>query len=210
MLGQAFEAFFKATLTVGTFSFLLSWWALKHEYFGKAGTLKDLERNVKRHTEARKKKKKAEKLEKKARKKSKAGTDELLTGATLDPETELFESRHRSINPVHRKWLAFGGGFYGVLALLTYVVIELYEIRDFFVQFHGLLDFLNEITLGLLIGFLVNSILNFIWAITWPVYWLERIPANFAWIWLVAAYLGYWLGARLAFWYPPQSAAEEE
>jgi len=210
MTGQIFLAFWQATLPVGVISFLLSWWAIKHDYFGKVDSLKDMESKVKRHTKALKEIKK-EKQQQKKNKKNKSSNSEqetttrnLLEGAKLDPETELFASRSKTINPIHQKWLSFGGGFYGVVALLTYIVIELDEIRDFFVQFHGLLDFLDEISFQLLIGFVINSIMNFLWAITWPVYWLQTVPSNYIPVWLLAAYAGYWLGSRLAFRYPPQ------
>jgi hypothetical protein len=216
MLGEAFAALIQATLPVGVFSFLLTWWAIKHDYFGKAATLKELERNVKQHTEALKKKKKARKEEKKQAKNKKSksraerASEDLLKEAVLDPEAELFETQHSAMNPVHKKWLAFGGGFYGVISLLTYVVIELDEIRDFFVQFHGIVNFFQEISFGMLIRLLVDSILNFIWAITWPIYWLNWVPGNYAWIWLVAAYAGYWMGSRLAFRNSPENAPGED
>ncbi|MCH7507494.1 MAG: hypothetical protein IID60_09350 [Proteobacteria bacterium] len=102
------------------------------------------------------------------------------------------------MNPVHNKWLSFGGGFYGVVALLTYAVVELGEIRDFITQFDGFLSFISDITVGLFIGLFIDSIMNFIVAIAWPVYWLSDIRSDHIWIWFVAAYAGYWAGTRFA------------
>jgi hypothetical protein len=35
-------------------------------------------------------------------------------------------------------------------------------------------------------------------AIAWPGYWLSSIDSQYVWLWFVAAYAGYWAGARLA------------
>jgi hypothetical protein len=102
-------------------------------------------------------------------------------------------------DPLHNKWLAFGGGFYGVVGLLTYAVVELGEVRDFFASFNGFADLLNRISFGMLIGLFIEGIKNFVVAIAWPVYWLSDIRSDYIWIWFVVAYLGYWAGTRLAF-----------
>ncbi|MFC1688025.1 hypothetical protein ACFL07_00010 [Pseudomonadota bacterium] len=99
---------------------------------------------------------------------------------------------------VHNKWLAFGGGFYGVVALLTYVVVELREIWEFFVQFESISAFFAKISFGMLIGLVIDAIMNFVLAIAWPWYWLTEISPPHIWIWFVVAYGGYWAGTRLA------------
>ena len=50
----------------------------------------------------------------------------------------------------------------------------------------------------MLIGLLVEALRNFILAIAWPAYWLSSIHTGHAWLWFLAAYAGYWAGARLA------------
>ena len=102
------------------------------------------------------------------------------------------------MNPVHNKWLAFGGGFYGVVGLLTYLVVELGEISDFITGFDGFLSFFSNISLGLFIGLFIDSIVNFVVAIAWPAYWLSDINSDYIWMWFVAAYAGYWAGTRFA------------
>jgi hypothetical protein len=101
-------------------------------------------------------------------------------------------------DPVHKKWLAFGGGFYGVVGLLTYAFVELGEIRDFFAQFESISALISSISLNTFIGLIVDALKNFIVAIAWPVYWMSNISGNRIWIWFAAAYGGYWAGARLA------------
>lgn len=99
---------------------------------------------------------------------------------------------------LHRKWVKFGGGFYGVVALITYAVVEKDEIGDFLANFEGIRHFLNTISINMVIDFFIDSLMNFITAISWPAYWLPNISSQHAWVWFVAAYLGYLGGAWLA------------
>lgn len=98
----------------------------------------------------------------------------------------------------HRKWLAFGGGFYGVVALLTYAIVELGEIRDFIMQLGGVVELLKSLSLNLVINLVIDAFMNFIVAIAWPAYWLGEVRGPQIWIWLIVAYGGYWLGVHLA------------
>lgn len=101
-------------------------------------------------------------------------------------------------DPIHKKWLAFGGGFYGVVGFLTYVVVEIGEIRDFIVQFESIRVFISEISTDMFIALFVDALKNFIVAIAWPVYWMSDIRSDHIWIWFAVAYGGYWAGARYA------------
>ncbi len=101
-------------------------------------------------------------------------------------------------DPVHKKWLVFGGGFYGVVGLLTYALVELGEIRDFFARFESIGVLISSISLNMFIGLIADALKNFIVAISWPVYWMNDINSNRIWIWFAVAYGGYWAGARLA------------
>ncbi len=104
----------------------------------------------------------------------------------------------REGDPVHRKWLSMGGGFYGVVAMLTYIVVEVGEILDFITGFDGIGAFIDSISVGMLIGLFIEAVKNSIIAIAWPAYWLTDIQSNHIWAWFVAAYAGYWLGSSLA------------
>jgi hypothetical protein len=108
------------------------------------------------------------------------------------------KKNRQKADPVHNKWLAFGGGFYGVVALLTYAVIELGEIRDFFLQFESISAFLSGISFDMLISLVIDAFMNFILAIAWPWYWLGDIAGQHIWVWFAVAYGGYWAGTRLA------------
>ena len=126
-----------------------------------------------------------------------------LPGSVGDMEKEVKRlaknaETKKSGDPVHDKWLAFGGGFYGVMGVFTYVVVEFGDIIDFFAQFSGFGDLLSSLSFNLVIGFFLNAVMNFVVAITWPMYWLTHIHSNYIWIWAIVAYAAYWGGARLA------------
>ncbi len=99
---------------------------------------------------------------------------------------------------LHRKWVKFGGGFYGVIALMTYAVVEWDEVRGFFAGFEGFRHFFAAISIDLVINFFIDSLMNFVTAISWPAYWVSRIDSVHIWVWFVAAYLGYLGGSRAA------------
>jgi hypothetical protein len=104
----------------------------------------------------------------------------------------------RSQHPLQRKWASFGGGFYGIVAFFTWVVIELQDIIATITGFGGLGDFLRQLNIGLVVDMFLEAIFNFVAAVTWPVYWMTSIDAQYSWIWFVAAYAGYWQGLRMA------------
>lgn len=114
---------------------------------------------------------------------------------------EMAKKKNRSEKKggfLYQKWVKFGGGFYGVVALITYAVVEFGEIREFFSNFEGLGHFIDTISFGMLVNFFIESIMNFVTAISWPAYWINAIDSNQIWVWFVAAYLGYLGGSRLA------------
>jgi len=176
MIAELFKALFAAGIPVAVCSFLLAWWALKNRYVGTVDSIRGLEQEVKRLSKS----------------KSKKGRKSKKDAA----ESQLAEPPRMSA--FHNKWLSFGGGFYGVVALMTYAVIELKEVRDFVADLGGLLAMLSNISLDLLIQFLINSFVNFISAVTWPIYWMSAISSSHIWIWFLLAYAGYWAGTRYA------------
>lgn len=184
MVRQLFYALIQAGIPMAVTSYLLTWWALKHQYFPVVASLKDLEGQVKKMSKARSRNRKAQKKRRKE-----AGSD--VTPEPGQPE-------NRKMNPVYNKWLSFGGGFYGVAALITYVVVELGEIGDFIMQFDGFLSLISNITPALFIGLFIESLKNFIVAIAWPAYWLDAIRSDYIWLWFIAAFAGYRVGTGFA------------
>lgn len=175
MLQELFIALVNAGIPVGLASYALVWWVLKKNYLGEINSLKDLDAGIKRH-------KKDIKNDKKNRKNDKTSDKEPTPAGDL----------------LHNKWVAFGGGFYGLVGLLTYARVELGEIRDFLLQFEGIGAFISDISLEMLIGLFIEGIMNFVIAIAWPAYWISEIRSDRVWIWFLVAYGAYWAGARLA------------
>ena len=168
MIAEFFRAAFLAGIPVGLTSFVLIWWAIRSDYLENTSSFGEMEKGVSALSKAQKKKKKEE-------------------GAVP-----------RKLNPIHNKWMKFGGGFYGVVALITFVAVEADEVMDFIGNIADRVGDFSNLGLDLIIDFFINSLMNFITAITWPVYWMSRIESSHIWVWFVAAYGGYWLGAKMA------------
>ena len=102
------------------------------------------------------------------------------------------------MHPLQKKWAKFGGGFYGIVAFFTYIVVEVLEIINMVKGFGGFFDFLKQLDFNVIIHILVEALTNFISAMIWPVYWMQRIDTDHTWVWFVVAYAGYWVGLKLA------------
>ncbi len=105
--------------------------------------------------------------------------------------------RRDEMDPALNKWLRFGGGFYGLVALYTWLLIEWEDLANFFRGFWHVAFSLDPGGLiRLAIDLFVESLMNFVVAIAWPAYWLQK--SRDAWILLFVAYAGYWLGIKAA------------
>ena len=114
------------------------------------------------------------------------------------------------INPVHGKWLKFGGGFYGIVALYTYGLIEWRDIADTIAGFGGIRGFIDDLSINLIINILLEGLMNFVAAISWPLYWMSEFGKDSIWIWICIAYAGYWLGMRAAQWFAIKQGYAEQ
>ena len=99
-------------------SFLLVFWAIKHDYISTEDGDVDL--------------KKFKKIAKQNKEKPK-------------------------VNPIHKKWIFFGGGFYGLMAFITYVHVEFLEIADFIAAYTTFAHFVEQITIGAVIKLIIDS-----------------------------------------------------
>lgn len=171
MLGVVVNLLVTVMLPVGALSFGMVWWALDRGHVeGNRGS-RALNREIKALA--------------KARKRNRKGGDDAGSGG---PGTD----------PMHRKWLKFGGGFYGMVALYTYLRIEWRDLSDFVAGLGGLAELLERFNVGMLVNLLLEAMFNFVVAVAWPVQWLVARPPAHALLWVVAAYAGYWLGMQLA------------
>ena len=101
-------------------------------------------------------------------------------------------------NFVTRKWLRFGGGFYGAAGLWTLLVAELADLFSLIINWPGIGGILAGGPTRILADFIRNQIGNFVNAITWFDYWSDVTgDANIGLVFMVA--IGsYSLGRRAA------------
>ncbi|HHL32376.1 MAG TPA: hypothetical protein ENJ41_07290 [Oceanospirillales bacterium] len=99
---------------------------------------------------------------------------------------------------LQKKYLKFGGGFYGVVTLITYVHIELYQILEFIWNFKGFTAFIDSIGFSMVINFFIELVMNLIKAFMWPVYWYKYLPIGSFWVWLLVALVAHTAASRWA------------
>jgi len=99
---------------------------------------------------------------------------------------------------VHKKWLRFGGGFYGVLTFITYMHIEVYQIVEFLQNFTGLQNFIDNISLWMIINFFIEAVTNLITAFLWPIYWFDFLPIDSFWVWFIVVFTAHVIATKLA------------
>lgn len=197
MIFELFRALLFAGLPVGVASYFLFAWYLDRRRGRRDGSpavssLRALQRDLKQEHKERAKRRKEEKHGLAAA---------LAEGAHF--------SREQQLDLVHNKWLKFGGGFYGVVGLLTYAVVELGDLWRFLVGFESIWSLISQFGLDMLIRLFVEALRNFIVAIAWPAYWLSSGFIHEPLLWFPIAYAGYWGGARLALQRPGAPTAAD-
>ena len=168
-LVETFRALLLVGIPIGVFTLLLVSWGLRGGHFKELADTKALSLEIKSMSRTDKNKSKA------ARK-------------------EEAKKRH----PLQKKWAKFGGGFYGVVAFFTYIVVETMEIVSMIINLGGFIDFIRHLNFNIIVSMLVQALTNFITAMVWPVYWMRRVETHQVWIWFLMAYAGYWGGLKLA------------
>jgi len=168
-LKEFFWALFMVGVPIGVFTTALVWWALRGGHFKEVLDSDALKNEIKTMGWSNKKRKKK----------------------GLEKETG-------KSHPLKKKWARFGGGFYGIVAFFTYIVIEVLDIISVISDFGGFIGFLRQLNLNVIISMLVEALTNFISAMVWPFYWLSRIDTGYAWVWFGMSYAGYWAGLKLA------------
>jgi len=166
---EVFWALLMAAVPIGIFTLALVGWALQSGHFKESLDTGALQREIKAMSGNRKKKNKEGKKE--------------ASG---------------SLHPLQKKWARFGGGFYGIVAFFTYIVVEVLEVFRTIMNFGGFIDFIKQLDFNFIIQMFVQALMNFITAIAWPAYWMNRIETHHVWIWFIMAYAGYWAGLKLA------------
>jgi len=176
MIAEIIKAGLLGAIPVAAFTFLILQWSIASGRMKPFNSEKSLRKQYKDFAKAQKTTKQQSKSQ--------------------QAKTSLF-SRRKGGDIFHGKIMSFGGGFYGTMAVATYLLIETIEIWQFLEKIFGPDRWFTNISFGLFINFLINSITNFIAAIVWFMTLPKYLPVENGWIWLVAAYLGYIAGLKL-------------
>jgi hypothetical protein len=117
-----------------------------------------------------------------------------LKNIELEPvEKEPFIQR-----VLQKKFMKFGGGFYGVLTFITYLHIEGYQLIQFISSFTTEGSGFDGGIFSLILGFFLEMIMNFFTALMWPIYWSKFLPIESFWIWLLVAIFAHTWATRYA------------
>lgn len=171
--------YIQAAIKLGLPLLLMSWWVYSALYrkklINKNADRGETERAVKNY---RKEFKQAEKAKKAALKKK------AFSEVNSEHEDDYWTA----------KWMRFGGGFYGLTAVWTFLYLEVKDIWQFIVGFPAFVEEFSGGAFDLLLMFLKNQVMNFASAFSWIVQWAD----GFSLIYFLSAYLGYWAGQNLA------------
>ena len=77
-------------------------------------------------------------------------------------------------SPVVKKWLQFGGGYYGTVAFIELLFIEFQQLKEFVESWQGTEQFSDNFGLGFLISLFVEQFINFGIAMSWPARYLRE------------------------------------
>jgi len=106
--------------------------------------------------------------------------------------------KDKSMGALERRWFRFGTGYYGIMALLTFIIYEYQDFVAFWSQPNALANLIANFGIGTIVNFIVNQITNFITAFLWPRYWFSGLQSTQLIIWFAMTYGCYLAGAYCA------------
>ncbi|WP_262694051.1 hypothetical protein [Kordiimonas aquimaris] len=174
-------------LPVACFTFLTLQWSIVSGKLAKFTDAKDLQAQYKKIKDE------AKEAKTKAKEQKKLNEAEEESGPK---EKEPFFRQQKGGDLLHGKLMFFGGGFYGTMALFTYLIVEVDEVLSFLGK---IIDFTNwhfSFSFQFVIDLFINSIMNIVAAFVWFHTLQDYADMGNGWIWLVAAYAGYLGGVR--------------
>lgn len=74
------------------------------------------------------------------------------------------------------KWLQFGGGYYGIVALIHLIFLEVKQGREFVANWPGLEAYIESLSPAIIGAILAEQWQNFGMAIGWPADYFSRLP----------------------------------
>ncbi|MEW6991018.1 hypothetical protein AADZ91_10050 [Colwelliaceae bacterium 6441] len=116
-------------------------------------------------------------------------------------QTSFSKKNKKNLQFLHSKWVTFGGGFYGLIALLTFIIIELTQVVNFLFNLTGWHDIVALFSFNTLISMIIDSIVNMVSAAIWFTYWADEFKTDNFIVWILIAYIAYRFGAKSAMRY---------
>ena len=90
---------------------------------------------------------------------------------------------------VGKLWRKHGGGYYALLAVGTFVYLEVQSIIESFSQSEGLEDFVRSEVVETLMTLGVETFMNTVFASIWPFMWIRWMGLETALLWGGGGYL---------------------
>ncbi len=131
-------------------------------------------------------------------KKKSENLDAKIENTSSEVLTEETSKDKTNKHLVFDKWMTFGGGYYGIMAFITYIHVEVMDLYRAFAKFESFQQMIDALSFGFLIELILEAIFNFITAFTWFLYWDDVIKIHNGWVWLLITYIAYSLGEWLA------------
>jgi hypothetical protein len=182
---EAIRAAAMGALPIACFTFLTVQWAIASGRMSKFSDAKDLQAQYKKQRNEIKEAKRT------AKEKKQAGEPKIEQGQY---ENEPFFHKRKGGDLMFNKLLFFGGGFYGTMALFTYLIIEVVEILTFLGKIIDLTNWHFTFNIQFLVDLFVNSIMNIVAAFIWFKTLPEYVDVNNGFVWIAAIYIGYLCG----------------
>jgi hypothetical protein len=114
----------------------------------------------------------------------------------IKSDLKILKKQKRSTTDFfHKNWMKFGGGFYGVSAVVTLLLIEAREVWQLVFHFPGIEALFAEGIVALLVDLIINQVQNIVAAALWFLHWGGDGSTL---VWIAAAYGAYYLGLRMA------------
>lgn len=112
--------------------------------------------------------------------------------------SKLSKENKKNLQFIYSKWVTFGGGFYGLIAVLTFFIIEILQILNFWLNVSSWKDITDLLSISTIFSMLADFIVNMISAAIWFTYWPNKLQSSHFILWILVAYLCYRFGAHSA------------
>ena len=123
--------------------------------------------------------------------------DEIKT-SELKKDEHGNKLKYKTGNVLLDKWLDFGGGYYGTVAMVKLLLNEFNQISSFISDWDQSREMLSNFGIQTLVEIFVQQFINFADAISWPKDYFGHYQVSHVLIFVVATYLTYEMSRRFA------------